>query len=156
MSENGGLSTQAAAVFFVLMICQFPIVLWLYRSQTLQNGLIYFFDKQPNLNTPLSVTYSYTSEYYAKLEGELIGQAWNEIQNRPNQDDSVESDIMNKIKRIIKSFVRKLEINDDGIADEEEFQSVVYYIINFIDPNVKPAFKIYNLITFIVSLSPQK
>lgn len=66
----------------------------------------------------------------------MIGQAWNEIQNRPNQDQNVESDIMRKIKQIIKSFVRKLEVNDDGIADEEEFKSVVYYIINFIDPNV--------------------
>ena len=66
----------------------------------------------------------------------MIGQAWNEIQNRPNQDQNVESDIMKKIKQIIKSFVRKLEVNDDGIADEEEFKSVVYYIINFIDPNV--------------------
>ena len=93
----------------------------------------------------LSVTYSYTSEYYAKLESELIGQAWNEIQNRPNQDESVESDIMNKIKRIIKSFVRKLEINDDGIADEEEFQSVVYYIINFIDPDVRKINFIFSL-----------
>ena len=43
---------------------------------------------------------------------------------------------MKQIKQIIKSFVRKLEVNDDGIADEEEFKSVVLYIINFIDPNV--------------------
>lgn len=138
MSENGGLTTQAATVFFVLMIFQFPIVLYLYRSQTLQNG----------------ITYSYTSEYYNKLESELIGQAWNEIQNRPNQDQNVESDIMRKIKQIIKSFVRKLEVNDDGIADEEEFKSVVYYIINFIDPNFEP--KEINEIKNVIPPSKEK
>ena len=71
-----------------------------------------------------------------KLESELIGQAWVEIQNRPQQDKGVEGDIMAKIKNLIKSFVRKLEVNDDGVADEDEFKSIVYYIINFIDPNV--------------------
>ena len=43
---------------------------------------------------------------------------------------------MAKIKNLIKSFVRKLEVNDDGVADEDDFKSIVYYIINFIDPNV--------------------
>ena len=38
LAENGGLTTQAATVFFALLVIQFPIVLWLYRSQTLQNG----------------------------------------------------------------------------------------------------------------------
>ena len=80
--------------------------------------------------------YSYTSEYYSNLEKELIGQAWIEIQNRPNQEEKVENGSMKIIKEMAKAFVRKLEINQDGITDESEFKSVIYYFINFIDPEV--------------------
>ena len=80
--------------------------------------------------------YSYTSEYYSNLEKELIGQAWIEIQNRPNQEEKVDNGSMKIIKDLAKSFVRKLEVNQDGIVDESEFKSVIYYFINFIDPEV--------------------
>ena len=80
--------------------------------------------------------YSYTSEYYSNLEKELIGQAWIEIQNRPNQEEKVDNGSMKIIKELAKSFVRKLEVNQDGIVDESEFKSVIYYFINFIDPEV--------------------
>jgi len=81
--------------------------------------------------------YSYTSEYYSNLEKELIGQAWIEIQNRPNQEEKVDNGSMKIIKELAKSFVRKLEVNQDGIVDESEFKSVIYYFINFIDPEVR-------------------
>ena len=48
---------------------------------------------------------------------------------------------MKIIKELAKSFVRKLEVNQDGIVDESEFKSVIYYFINFIDPEV--SFYIY-------------
>ena len=84
--------------------------------------------------------YSYTSEYYSNLEKELIGQAWIEIQNRPNQEEKVDNGSMKIIKELAKSFVRKLEVNQDGIVDESEFKSVIYYFINFIDPEVSFTF----------------
>ena len=75
------------------------------------------------------------------MEKELIGQAWIEIQNRPNQEEKVDNGSMKIIKELAKSFVRKLEVNQDGIVDESEFKSVIYYFINFIDPEV--SFYIY-------------
>merc|ERR1711937_332049 len=45
---------------------------------------------------------------------------------------------MKIIKEMAKAFVRKLEINQDGITDESEFKSVIYYFINFIDPEFEP------------------
>ena len=80
------------------------------------------------------------------MEKELIGQAWIEIQNRPNQEEKVDNGSMKIIKDLAKSFVRKLEVNQDGIVDESEFKSVIYYFINFIDPEVSfYNYNIYNM-----------
>lgn len=119
--SDGSLTVKATNIFFVLLLIQFPIVIWLYSS-----------------STDTSLGYSYTSEYYSNLEKELIGQAWIEIQNRPNQEEKVENGSMKIIKELAKSFVRKLEFNQDGIVDESEFKSVIYYFINFIDPEFEP------------------
>jgi len=66
----------------------------------------------------------------------LIGQAWIAVQNRPDQDSGSDSHVMQKIKNFVKLFVKKLENNIDGIEDENEFKSIIYFILNFIDPKV--------------------
>ena len=55
---------------------------------------------------------------------------------------------MTKIKNVVKSFVRKLEVNVDGIQDEDEFKSIIFYVLNFIDPQVIIYEYLYNSIWY--------
>ena len=40
------------------------------------------------------------------------------------------------VKNIAKSFVRKMEVNEDGMVNESEFKDVVQYLVNFVNPKV--------------------
>jgi len=108
--ESSSLS-KLSTVFLLLVFGQFPLVLFMYRTQL----------------SPLHSSYAYSANYYKSLTAELTGSIWSQIRKSSSSSISIQF-----IKKTVQEFVQNLEAKDEGIKDRDEYDEIIADLASFL------------------------
>ena len=111
-------TSKLSTVFLLLLIGQFPFVVFLYRTQVASESL---------------TSYTANADYYKTLTGELTGSLWEELHNSDTSSVTIQF-----VKRAVQEFVRNLEGKDEGIKDDQEYEGIVQDLTSFLQQKVTP------------------
>lgn len=103
--------SKVSIFFLLLVIAQFPAVVWLYRAQTSSD----------------TSAYVYNANYYKSLTAELTGHIWQAVHTRGQSSISIKL-----VKRAVQEFVSELQEFEEGIQDQLEYDFIIQDLSNFL------------------------